>query len=217
MTVFNPIPMKPRGLVLLPLLIIIAALAILGATSYLLVTHQSDSKLATNNQNNRACTEEAKICPDGSAVGRLPPNCEFKACPDGNGNVNVTINANTIIDSQAGNLSDEEEQDLKAAVYSEVHRKTKGIWEKRLGIDKIDLSNRAVIGNWWTKDEWTWIAWRQNDKWNILVSLDGFDCAALERIPSEYASFFHDTIYNMWEYPYDKLYCYSHLDNGIPD
>jgi hypothetical protein len=28
-----------------------------------------------------ACTEEAKLCPDGSAVGRVPPNCEFAPCP----------------------------------------------------------------------------------------------------------------------------------------
>ena len=28
-----------------------------------------------------ACTMEAKLCPDGSAVGRSGPNCEFEACP----------------------------------------------------------------------------------------------------------------------------------------
>lgn len=28
-----------------------------------------------------ACTQDAKICPDGSAVGRVPPNCEFAPCP----------------------------------------------------------------------------------------------------------------------------------------
>jgi hypothetical protein len=28
-----------------------------------------------------ACTMEAKICPDGSAVGRQGPNCEFSPCP----------------------------------------------------------------------------------------------------------------------------------------
>ena len=28
-----------------------------------------------------ACTQEAKICPDGSAVGRTGPNCEFAPCP----------------------------------------------------------------------------------------------------------------------------------------
>ena len=27
------------------------------------------------------CTMEAKICPDGSAVGRTGPNCEFASCP----------------------------------------------------------------------------------------------------------------------------------------
>jgi len=29
----------------------------------------------------RACTEEAKQCPDGSYVGRTGPNCEFTKCP----------------------------------------------------------------------------------------------------------------------------------------
>ena len=28
-----------------------------------------------------ACTAEAKICPDGTAVGRVGPDCEFEACP----------------------------------------------------------------------------------------------------------------------------------------
>ena len=29
----------------------------------------------------RACTQEAKLCPDGSSVGRTGPNCDFAACP----------------------------------------------------------------------------------------------------------------------------------------
>ena len=29
-----------------------------------------------------ACTTEAKICPDGSSVGRTGPTCEFAQCPD---------------------------------------------------------------------------------------------------------------------------------------
>lgn len=28
-----------------------------------------------------ACTQEAKLCPDGSSVSRTGPNCEFTACP----------------------------------------------------------------------------------------------------------------------------------------
>ncbi len=30
----------------------------------------------------RACTMDAKLCPDGSAVGRVPPDCEFAPCPN---------------------------------------------------------------------------------------------------------------------------------------
>ncbi len=29
----------------------------------------------------KPCTEEAKVCPDGSTVGRTGPNCEFVPCP----------------------------------------------------------------------------------------------------------------------------------------
>ena len=32
------------------------------------------------------CTQEAKLCPDGSYVGRTGPDCEFAACPAENGN-----------------------------------------------------------------------------------------------------------------------------------
>ncbi len=30
-----------------------------------------------------ACTLDALICPDGTAVGRIPPTCEFETCPNG--------------------------------------------------------------------------------------------------------------------------------------
>ncbi len=36
--------------------------------------------------NQVACTMEAKLCPDGSYVGRIGPKCEFKACPTSQGN-----------------------------------------------------------------------------------------------------------------------------------
>ncbi|MFA6094688.1 MAG: hypothetical protein WC757_02265 [Candidatus Paceibacterota bacterium] len=59
---------------------------------------------------NTVCTMDAKICPDGSAVGRSGPSCEFAACPEASavtagditlgigqkalvGAVNVTLNA----------------------------------------------------------------------------------------------------------------------------
>jgi len=33
------------------------------------------------NENNVACTMDAKVCPDGSYVGRIPPDCAFAPCP----------------------------------------------------------------------------------------------------------------------------------------
>jgi len=30
---------------------------------------------------NAVCTQDAKLCPDGSSVGRTGPNCEFAKCP----------------------------------------------------------------------------------------------------------------------------------------
>lgn len=37
----------------------------------------------TEKSNNQVfCTMDAKVCPDGSSVGRIPPSCEFAACPN---------------------------------------------------------------------------------------------------------------------------------------
>ena len=47
-----------------------------------------------------ACTREAKICPDGSAVGRTGPNCEFAACPEAAGTV-CTMEAKMCPDGSA--------------------------------------------------------------------------------------------------------------------
>lgn len=42
----------------------------------------------------KACTGEAKLCPDGSAVGRVPPNCDFAPCPTKI--TNITNSSDTI-------------------------------------------------------------------------------------------------------------------------
>jgi putative hemolysin len=39
-----------------------------------------------------ACTEEAKLCPDGSSVARIGPDCEFAACPNETGGINDASN-----------------------------------------------------------------------------------------------------------------------------
>lgn len=33
-------------------------------------------------QSPKACTQEAKLCPDGSSVGRSGPKCEFASCSE---------------------------------------------------------------------------------------------------------------------------------------
>ncbi|EKE12361.1 MAG: hypothetical protein ACD_13C00230G0002 [uncultured bacterium] len=42
-------------------------------------TEAANSPIPTATQ--QVCTLEAKICPDGSSVGRTEPNCEFAPCP----------------------------------------------------------------------------------------------------------------------------------------
>ncbi|MEK7462726.1 MAG: hypothetical protein AAB618_04105 [Patescibacteria group bacterium] len=41
----------------------------------------TDPSAPTNNDEFMACTMDAKLCADGSYVGRTGPNCEFTACP----------------------------------------------------------------------------------------------------------------------------------------
>lgn len=44
-----------------------------------------------------ACTTEAKLCPDGSAVGRTGPNCEFAACPAANATSTLAVGESATI------------------------------------------------------------------------------------------------------------------------
>jgi len=43
-----------------------------------------------------ACTMEAKICPDGSAVGRTGPDCEFTPCPNNYKNITYEVEGQTV-------------------------------------------------------------------------------------------------------------------------
>ena len=56
---------------------------ILGAVIILLIALGAWWFLADKGSKEEAvvCTMEAKICPDGSSVGRIPPQCDFAPCP----------------------------------------------------------------------------------------------------------------------------------------
>jgi putative hemolysin len=45
------------------------------------------ASIAPVNNSPKACTQEAKICPDGSSVGRTGNNCEFSKCPSDNAQI----------------------------------------------------------------------------------------------------------------------------------
>jgi hypothetical protein len=73
--------------------IILATLTfiLVGLTGYLIyqnqLLQQQINSLTQQQESNQqaqgqACTLEAKICPDGSSVGRTGPNCEFTPCPE---------------------------------------------------------------------------------------------------------------------------------------
>ncbi len=56
-------------------ILLFIALLLVGALGFLLFGSSGSDEA-------RACTEEAKLCPDGSAVGRTGPNCAFAVCPE---------------------------------------------------------------------------------------------------------------------------------------
>lgn len=64
--------MKQKGFA--PILIVIILAAVLMAGGYFYYQNQAKSTQI-------ACTQEAKLCPDGSYVGRSGPKCEFAKCP----------------------------------------------------------------------------------------------------------------------------------------
>src|SRR3989344_1477054 len=77
---------------LFPLLIVIILIAA-GAFAYQLYT-SADPEGPT------ACTMEAKLCPDGSYVGRVGPRCEFAPCPGDIGSVPTPTPSKTTIETR---------------------------------------------------------------------------------------------------------------------
>lgn len=55
---------------------------LLFSSSLLIIIILSACSKPAQQQQAQACTQEAKICPDGSAVSKTGPNCEFAPCPN---------------------------------------------------------------------------------------------------------------------------------------
>ena len=71
-------PKKNSPLILISIVLVVIAL--LAAVAYAIGMQFFSPNTATTPVY-KACTMEAKICSDGSSVGRVGPNCEFAQCP----------------------------------------------------------------------------------------------------------------------------------------
>lgn len=70
-------PFITKGKTNVKYLAIILVLAVLAGTG--IFRYRQDMKEGISSQN--ICTQETKICPDGSSVFRAGPACDFSACP----------------------------------------------------------------------------------------------------------------------------------------
>lgn len=68
---------KTLSIAAFAVVVLVAALSLYSVLPIL----SSDTQATSTSDGSVACTMEAKMCPDGTAVGRSGPNCEFAACP----------------------------------------------------------------------------------------------------------------------------------------
>lgn len=80
---------QQKGFISIPL--VIGIIALLGITGYLVARTKffpptppaAEETRIGGEEGSIYCTQDAKLCPDGSYVSRIPPACEFAACPSG--------------------------------------------------------------------------------------------------------------------------------------
>ena len=70
-------PQGQKSNTILWVALILLVLSLLGGVGYFLI---AGGNLPFLNQQ-KACTQEVRVCPDGTSVGRSGPNCEFAPCP----------------------------------------------------------------------------------------------------------------------------------------
>lgn len=65
----------------LNIILVVIVLLIAGSLLFVEMKQGNINSVQNNPPEQIACTLEAKICPDGSSVGRHGPNCDFDPCP----------------------------------------------------------------------------------------------------------------------------------------
>ncbi|EKD84788.1 MAG: hypothetical protein ACD_38C00161G0009 [uncultured bacterium] len=122
---------QPIIFVLLGILVI---LLIAGGVYYFI----SSSKLKPpSSQAPQACTNEAMVCPDGSAVGRVGPNCEFAPCPAGKTTDKIITPSNP---PDSSNPSTTQDYRLGGSFTEKATEKEIGSISSRFGSDVSSVS-----------------------------------------------------------------------------
>ena len=62
-------------------ILLVVVIAVLSSVATV-ITMTATQQQTPPNPETKACTEDGRICPDGAHVGRVPPSCDFAACPD---------------------------------------------------------------------------------------------------------------------------------------
>lgn len=96
------------------------------------------------NNNSTACTQEAKLCPDGSYVGRTGPNCAFAPCPSTNRNTNFTTNTNSSINTNSSDPTAEWKTYTNATYGYSI--KYPAVWIVNSGNGQVTLSGTSATG-----------------------------------------------------------------------
>lgn len=90
---------KPKGPGLkskwLFLIILLLLVLILPLGGYFILNQTKNTPSPSPTPDQKACSQEAKICPDGSSVGRTGPQCEFSKCPETTASPSVETSVDT--------------------------------------------------------------------------------------------------------------------------
>jgi hypothetical protein len=130
------------------------------------------------------CTEDAKLCPDGSYVGRSGPGCEFAACPDAVGIDTSTWK--TYRNSQVGfelkypanYVFDEDEADGSVSFcYDSCENDA-----PRTFLSVENNTKNLSLRQWWAANMDNQAGWIEKDE----IKIDGMNALVFEERPMDY-------------------------------
>jgi len=140
---------KQQGNLPMAIMMVIIFIAIIGIAGYFVY----QKSLGTAENEPVACTMDAKICPDGTSVGRVAPDCEFAPCPeDAKANWQVYKNEQYGVEIKypqnfwaAQNLQITQ-KDCNYDFSTDECPNAKNIIKSELEADGLDLANVSVTG-----------------------------------------------------------------------